>query len=129
MALTAAVAPDAGSQQHSNLDSARANIRRLWYICLAPEVVRFLPADWGGDRELGLKGVQFAQQTVLNMGQCLGKPPGGMKPGQQPYHQNGGMGYQQNGYNNQYQQGQDGATEAVHGGFGFTSQCVEAAAV
>ena len=59
--------------------------------------------------------MQLAQQTDLNMGQCLGKPPG-MKPGQQPYHQNGGMGYQQNGYNNQYQQGQDRAAGAVRGG-------------
>jgi hypothetical protein len=90
---------------------------RLWYQCLAPEVRRFLHADCGGGRQLGLKRVQLGQLTDLNMGQCLGKPPGGMKPGQQPYHQNGGMGYQQNGYNNQYQQGQYKATEAVHGGF------------
>ena len=69
--LTAAVAPDAGSQQYSNLDSARANMRRLWYICLAPEVVRFLHADCGADRDLGPKRVQLAQHTELQHGAVL----------------------------------------------------------
>jgi hypothetical protein len=60
------------------------------------------------------------QHTALVMGQCLGKPPGGMGvSGQKPYQQNGG--YQQNGYN-QYQQG-DAENHAVYTVLLFSREC------
>ena len=99
--------------------AARAGSEDMRF-CVQTEVQR---------KNKGQTGCSLHSTQNSDMGQCLGKPPGGMKPGQQPYHQNGGMGYQQNGYNNQYQQGQDTATEAVHGGFEFSSQRGEPEAV